>query len=90
MAAALTLTKHDDGSATVATGKGRFKFSDVEFDDLVHAVPLNTTALYRLLIDTLLTEDNRRQELRKIIEADGNPDATLTALQDEVLKFVEE
>ncbi len=86
----LTLVKNGDASATVTTPKHKFTFSDVEFDDLVHAVPLNTTALYRLLIDTLLSEDARRQQLRQLIEADNNPDATLTALQNEVMKYVEE
>lgn len=68
--------------------QGRFQFTESEFDDLVHAIPISTTHLYRLLIDTLVEGDNRKQELRKIIEATGNSDTQLAAIQEEALKHV--
>jgi hypothetical protein len=84
----MRIIKHDDGSATLETDNGNFNFTDDEFDDLVHAIPISTTHLYRLLIDTLIEGDDRKQEMRAIIEATGNADAQLSALQDEALKFV--
>ncbi|MCL4728964.1 MAG: hypothetical protein KJ044_00820, partial [Planctomycetes bacterium] len=84
----MNFTKNADGSVTLKCPQGSFVFTDVEFDDLVHAIPISTTHLYRLLIDTLIEGDDRKQAMRKIIEATGNPDAQLTALQNEALKHV--
>ena len=84
----MKITKNPDGSATLEAQGGSFVFTDVEFDDLVHAIPINTTALYRLLIDTLIEGDDRKQQLRGIIEATGNASNQLSALQDEALKYV--
>lgn len=78
----MEFTKHDDGSATLNCPQGTFIFNDEEFDDLVHAIPVGTTQLYRLLIDTLIEGEERQQALRTIIEATGNADQQLTALQD--------
>lgn len=84
----MNFLKNADGSVTLQCPQGKFVFTDTEFDDLVHAIPISTTHLYRLLIDTLIEGDPRKQEMRKIIEATGNPDAQLTALQNEALKHV--
>ena len=83
----MKLTKNDDGSASLVSEHGNFEFSDEEFDDLVHAIPLNTTHLYRLLIDTLIEDEERKQALRGIIEAGGNVDATPQAFQKEALQY---
>ena len=84
----MKINKHDDGSATLESEHGNFTFTDDEFDDLVHAIPISTTHLYRLLIDTLIEGDERKQEMRGIIEATGNSDDQLTLLQNEALKHV--
>ncbi|MCA8910366.1 MAG: hypothetical protein KDB82_01575 [Planctomycetes bacterium] len=84
----MKINKHDDGSATLESDHGNFTFSDDEFDDLVHAIPISTTHLYRLLIDTLIEGDERKQQMRAIIEATGNSDDQLTLLQNEALKHV--
>jgi hypothetical protein len=84
----MKIIKNADGSATLQSDHGSFTFSEDEFDDLVHAIPISTTHLYRLLIDTLINGDDRKQEIRGIIEATGNADAQLSALQDEALKHV--
>lgn len=78
----MEFTKHDDGSATMTCPEGTFVFTDEEFDDLIHAIPIGTTQLYRLLIDTLIEGEDRQQALRTIIEATGSADAQLTKLQD--------
>ena len=39
----MKINKHDDGSATLESDHGNFTFSDDEFDDLVHAIPISTT-----------------------------------------------
>ncbi len=83
----MQITKHDDGSATLESPHGNFKFTDDEFDDLVHAIPISTTHLYRLLIDTLIEGEDRQQELRAIIEATSNSDEQLAALQNAALPF---
>lgn len=84
----MQIMKNPDGSATLSCPQGKFEFTDVEFDDLVHAIPINNTHLYRLLIDTLIEGDDRKQEMRKLIEATGNADSQLSLLQDEALKHV--
>jgi len=84
----MKITKNPDGSARLDSPQGGFDFTDSEFDDLVHAIPISTTHLYRLLIDTLIEGEERKQEMRKIIEATGNADAQLTLLQNEALKHV--
>lgn len=84
----MIIKKHDDGSATLESEHGSFHFTDDEFDDLVHAIPISTTHLYRLLIDTLIEGDDRKQQMRAIIEATGNADDQLAKLQNEALKFV--
>jgi hypothetical protein len=84
----MNFVKNPDGSVTLQSPQGNFQFTDVEFDDLVHAIPINNTHLYRLLIDTLIEGGDRQQQMRKIIEATGNPDAQLGALQAEALKHV--
>ncbi|MBX3473272.1 MAG: hypothetical protein KF754_02740 [Planctomycetes bacterium] len=84
----MNFVKNPDGSVTLQSPQGNFLFSDTEFDDLVHAIPISTTHLYRLLIDTLIEGAERQQAMRKIIEATGNPDAQLAALQNEALKHV--
>ncbi len=84
----MKIVRNNDGSATLECEQGRFTFSEDEFDDLVHAIPISTTHLYRLLIDTLVEGDDRKQELRAIIEATGNSDAQLSAIQQEALKHV--
>jgi hypothetical protein len=84
----MKITKNADGSATLQSQQGRFTFSEDEFDDLVHAIPISTTHLYRLLIDTLINGDDRKQEMRKIIEATGNADSQLSLLQTEALKHL--
>ncbi|MBX3458756.1 MAG: hypothetical protein KF696_02185 [Planctomycetes bacterium] len=84
----MKITKKDDGSALLECPQGTFLFTDQEFDDLVHAIPINTTALYRLLIDTLVEGDQRKQQLRAIIEATGNASDQLTKIQDEALKHL--
>lgn len=80
----MSISKRDDGSATWTTPHGAFEFDPDEFDDLVHAIPLNTTALYRLLVDTLVTQDERRAQLRSVIEGKGNADETLNELQQDL------
>lgn len=84
----MKITKNADGSAVLQSPQGNFSFTDTEFDDLVHAIPISTTHLYRLLIDTLIEGEDRKQAMRKIIEATGNADAQLTLLQNEALKHV--
>jgi hypothetical protein len=84
----MKINKPADGSATLESQQGNFNFTDTEFDDLVHAIPISTTHLYRLLIDTLIEGEERKQEIRKIIEATNNADAQLTLLQNEALKHV--
>ncbi|MBK9975479.1 MAG: hypothetical protein IPP14_11975 [Planctomycetes bacterium] len=84
----MKIIKNADGSALLQSSAGNFAFSDTEFDDLVHAIPISTTHLYRLLIDTLIVGNDRQQAMRKIIEGTGNPDAQLTALQNEALKHM--
>lgn len=69
--------------------------TDTEFDDLVHAVPINTTALYRLLNDTLVEDKARCTEfsqlLQKVIKAaGGKTDPVMNEIQAEVMKYVEE
>ncbi|MDC1142142.1 hypothetical protein OAU50_03550 [Planctomycetota bacterium] len=83
----MEFTKHDDGSATMTCPQGTFVFNDEEFDDLVHAIPVGTTQLYRLLIDTLIEGEDRQQALRAIIEATGSSDDQLTALQNAAMPF---
>jgi hypothetical protein len=83
----MQIIKNEDGSATLESEHGAFLFTDDEFDDLVHAIPISTTHLYRLLIDTLIEGEDRKQAMRAIIEATGNADAQLAALQDAALKF---
>ena len=85
----MKIIKNDDGSATLQSDHGNFEFTEDEFDDLVHAIPISTTHLYRLLIDTLIEGDERKQAMRGLIEATGNSDAQLTALQNEALRFVD-
>ena len=85
----MKIIKNDDGSATLQSDHGNFEFTEDEFDDLVHAIPISTTHLYRLLIDTLIEGDERKQLMRGLIEATGNSDAQLTALQNEALRFVD-
>ncbi|MCB9894549.1 MAG: hypothetical protein H6839_08875 [Planctomycetes bacterium] len=85
----MKIIKNDDGSATLQSDHGNFQFSDDEFDDLIHAIPISTTHLYRLLIDTLIEGDERKQQMRGIIEATGNSDSQLTLLQNEALRFVD-
>jgi hypothetical protein len=84
----MRIIRNEDGSATLQAQHGQFTFTESEFDDLVHAIPISTTHLYRLLIDTLVEGDDRKQDLRKLIEATGNSDAQLTLIQDEALKHV--
>jgi hypothetical protein len=84
----MKIIKNADGSALLDSAQGQFHFTDTEFDDLVHAIPISTTHLYRLLIDTLVEGDDRKQQLRAIIEGTGNSDAQLTLIQDEALKHV--
>jgi len=91
----MQLRKHDDGSATLETPQGSFKLTDTEFDDLVHAVPINTTAMYRLLNDTLVEDEKRVDEFRKLLQAlikanNGKVDPIMTEIQNEVMKHVEE
>ncbi|MCA8916087.1 MAG: hypothetical protein KDB90_11800 [Planctomycetes bacterium] len=85
----MKIIKNDDGSATLQSDHGNFEFTDDEFDDLIHAIPISTTHLYRLLIDTLIEGDERKQQMRGLIEATGNSDAQLTLLQNEALRFVD-
>ncbi|CAG0997200.1 hypothetical protein PLCT2_02834 [Planctomycetaceae bacterium] len=87
--------RHPDGSATLETPQGSFKLTDTEFDDLVHAVPINTTAMYRLLNDTLVEDEPRVGEFRKLLQAlikaaNGKTDPVMTEIQNEILKHVEE
>lgn len=84
----MKITKNKDGSATLQSDHGSFTFSEDEFDDLVHAIPISTTHLYRLLIDTLINGDDRKQQMRGLIEATGNADAQLSLLQTEALKHL--
>ncbi|MDH5642056.1 MAG: hypothetical protein OEY28_12245 [Nitrospira sp.] len=84
----MQITKNDDNSATLTCEHGTFVFTEDEFDDLIHAVPISTTHLYRLLIDTLVEGDDRKAQLRALIEAGGNADAALSAIQDEAVKYV--
>lgn len=91
----MEITKHADGSATLATPQGSFKLTDTEFDDLIHAVPINTTAMYRLLNDTLVEDEKRVGEFRKLLQAlikaaNGKTDPVMTEIQNEVMKHVEE
>jgi hypothetical protein len=92
---AIKLTRHPDGSATLETAVGSFKLTDAEFDDLIHAVPINTTAMYRLLNDTLVEDESRVGHLRQMLQAlikaaNGKSDPVMTEIQNEVLKYVEE
>ncbi|MCC7509633.1 MAG: hypothetical protein IT464_09680 [Planctomycetes bacterium] len=84
----MKITKNADGSALLVCPQGQFLFSEQEFDDLVHAIPISTTHLYRLLIDTLIDGDQRKQQLRALIEATGNSDSQLTLMQNEALKHL--
>jgi hypothetical protein len=84
----MKIIKNADGSVLLQSQQGNFTFSEEEFDDLVHAIPINTTHLYRLLIDTLINGDDRKKQMRAIIEATGNADSQLALLQTEALKHL--
>jgi hypothetical protein len=84
----MKITVNQDGSAILESEHGSFTFSADEFDDLVHAIPISTTHLYRLLVETLVEGEDRKQQLRQIIEATGNSDAQLAEIQNEALKFI--
>ena len=87
--------RHPDGSATLETETGSFKLTATEFDDLVYAVPISTTAMYRLMNDTLVEDEPRVSEFRKLLQAlikaaNGKTDPVMTEIQNEILKHVEE
>jgi hypothetical protein len=85
----MEIQRNQDGSATLICPQGSFQFTADEFDDLVHvAWPISTTHLYRLLIDTLVEGDERKQQLRGIIEATGSADAQLQAIQEAAMKHL--
>lgn len=91
----MKFTRHPDGSATLESHVGSFKLTDTEFDDLVHAVPINTTAMYRLLNDTLVEDEVRVGQFRQLLQAlikaaNGKSDPVMNEIQNEVMKFVEE
>jgi len=73
-----------------------FKFSaggdelviDLEtFEDIYFALPVNTTAFYRLLTEQVAKDDGQREVMVRMINAGGDMDGTLTALQEKVQAF---
>lgn len=62
-------------------------FPREKFEDLYYAIPLNTTALLRLLLDNVCSSTEERQVVNAILEKSGQPTAVLEDLQQQIQRM---
>ncbi len=82
----MKIEKKGDGYM-LSSGGGQIVLSRDAFEDLYYAIPLSTTALYRLLTDQVPRNDGEREKIVGIIESGGDPDKELTDLQEQVRRM---
>jgi len=81
----LEMSRLQGGGCRLAVGADSVSLTATEYEDLFFALPLNTTALYRLLVDTLIEDDARRSVMARVLGALGPAlDSELDVLQKKV------
>ena len=82
----LSLDKTQQGSYRISSGSHAVELSADEYADLFYAVPLNSTALYRLLVDTIVSDEARSVAMAKMLSSlSGRIETELDFLQKQVL-----
>ncbi len=82
----MKVQKRGDGFELSSPG-GTFVLTRQAFEDLFYAIPLNSTALYRLLTDQIPGNDGERERMVRILGCCSDMDAELMDLQKQIGSF---
>ncbi len=67
------------------SGAGRsVEFDREKFEDLFYAVPVNTTAFYRLLVDNICSTKAEREAVAALVAGEPDREKALVAVQDKI------
>ena len=82
----LTLDKMPQGNYRISSGAHAVELSADEYADVFYAVPLNSTALYRLLVDTIVSDAARSEAMAKMLSSlSGRMNRELDDFQKQVM-----
>ncbi|MCI0341941.1 MAG: hypothetical protein L0216_12470 [Planctomycetales bacterium] len=70
------------------SGSGRaVDFDREKFEDLFYAVPVNTTAFYRLLVDNVCATKAEREAMAALVSGEADKEKALVAVQEKIKKL---
>jgi len=81
------IEKKKDGTYRIFDGKGEVTFPKSRYEDIYYAIPVDTTAFYRLLTEAVCRTDEERKRMVAMINGLKDMDAGLKGLQDQVQKL---
>ena len=73
-----------EGKYRISNEDRRVEFDQERFEDLFYAVPVDSTAFYRLLTEAVCETDDERTEMVSMINGLSDMDSGLKAVQDGV------
>ena len=82
----MNIQKRGEGFELSSPG-GTYMLTRQAFEDLFYAIPLNSTALYRLLTDQIPGSDSERERMVKVLGGCPDMDADLMDLQKQIGSF---
>ncbi|MHC5037307.1 MAG: hypothetical protein ACYTHM_08340 [Planctomycetota bacterium] len=83
----MKIEKLPEGRFRISDGTRNIEFDKASYEDLFYAVPLDSTALYRLLTEAVCRTDEERNTMVAMIEGQGDMEAGLNDLQDQITKI---
>lgn len=77
-----------NGKHVISDGDDRIELTQVSYEDIFYAIPIDNGSLFMLLNDTVLETADARATLKRIVERKGGIEPAMTELQ-EVVKEVQ-
>jgi hypothetical protein len=83
----MNIEKLSQGQYRISDGNARVDFDKERYEDLFYAVPVDTTAFYRLLTESVCETDDERKAMVGMIEGLGDMEKGLQDLQEQIVSL---
>ncbi|MCU0722994.1 MAG: hypothetical protein MUC63_05175 [Planctomycetes bacterium] len=83
----MKIEKTPQGRFRIVHGPHAVEFDRERYEDLFYAVPVDSTAFYRLLTEAVCETEAERKTMVALIQALPAMEAGLNALQDQIAKL---
>ena len=80
----MKIEKISEEKYQLSDGKDKIIFSKEKFEDLYYAVPINTTAFLRLLLENICASIEERQKVNAMLEKVDEKSSMLEELQKQI------